>query len=108
MLKYKTGDSVKVLRGKDKGREGVIERIFPKKGTALVEGINLYKRHIKKVVAKDNKGGIFELPRPIALDKLAVIDPKTKKTTRVGFQIEGGKKLRFSKKSKEILDKKEK
>ena len=75
MLKYKTGDSVKVLRGKDKGREGVIERIFPKKGTALVEGINLYKRHIKKAV---------------------------------GFQIEGGKKLRFSKKSKEILDKKEK
>lgn len=105
MLKYKVGDKVKVLRGKDKGREGVIERIFVKKGTALVPGINLYKKHVKKTVARDGKGGVYELPRPINLSKLVIIDPKTKKPTRVGFEVKGGKKLRLSKKSKSILDK---
>jgi large subunit ribosomal protein L24 len=106
MLKYKVGDKVKVLSGKDKGREGTIEKIFPKTGKALLPGINMYKRHIKKQVAKDGKGGIFELPRPIDLAKLGIIDPKTGKVTRVGFKVEGGKKLRVSHTSHVIIDKK--
>jgi large subunit ribosomal protein L24 len=105
MLKYKTGDKVKILSGKDKGREGVIEKMFPKEGRALVPGINVYKRHIKKTVARDGKGGVYDLPRPIGLSKLMVIDPKAGKPTRVGFKVEGGKKLRISKKSGVILDK---
>ncbi len=106
MQKIKTGDKVMVMRGKDKGREGTVERVFPKKGTAFVPGINIYKKHIKKQMAADGKGGIYEIPRPITLSKLAVIDPKTKKPTRVGFKVEGGKKLRISKKSGVILDQK--
>jgi len=105
MLKYKIGDKVIVKIGRDRGREGVIEKIFPKKNKALVPGINIYKRHIKARIAADGKGGMYELPRPILLSKLAIIDPKTGKPTRVGFKFEGDKKVRFAKKSGTILDK---
>lgn len=107
MLKFKVGDKVQVIRGKDKGRKGEIEKIFPKKGTALVPGVNLYKKHVKKNLDPQGKGGIFEIPRPIDLSKLMVLDPKTGKPTRVGFEVKGGKKLRIAKKSGELLDKKE-
>ncbi len=105
MLKYKTGDKVVVISGKDKGREGTIERIYPKKGVAIVSGVNIYKKHIKKALARDGKGGIYEVPRPIDLSKLMIIDPKIGKPTRVAFKVEGGKKLRVSKKSGVIVDK---
>jgi large subunit ribosomal protein L24 len=104
MLKYKIGDKIKVLSGKDKGREGVIEQIFPKKNKALVAGINMYKKHIKKEQARDGKGGIYDLPRPIHLSKLGILDPKDKKITKVAFQAKGGKKLRIGKRTKTILD----
>ena len=104
MQKLKVGDKVKVLSGKDRGREGNIEVIFPKKGAAIIPGINVYKKHVKKQMARDGKGGIFDIPKPISLSKLAIIDPKTGKTARVGFKIQGGKKLRISKKSKALLD----
>ena len=108
MLKYKVGDTVKILSGKDRGREGKIERIFPKKGTALIPETNIYKKHVKKALARDGKGGIYEIPRPIRLSKLAVIDPATKKPTRIGFKVQGGKKLRIAKKSNKLLDAKTK
>lgn len=104
MLKYKVGDKVKVLSGKDKGREGEIAKIYPLSGKALVHGINTYKKHVKASVAADGKGGVYELPRPIYLSKLAIIDPKTKKPTRVGFVVKAGKKVRIAKKSGEALD----
>ena len=105
MLKYKVGDKVVVRTGKDKGREGTIEKIFAKEMTALVQGVNMYKKHVKAALTKDGKGGIFDIPRPVSLAKLAVVDPKTKKVTRVGFRIEGDKKIRIAKKSGTILDK---
>jgi len=104
MLKYKIGDKVKVMAGKDKGREGTIEGLVGK-DKAVVQGVNVYKKHIKKTMTKDNKGGVFEIPRPIALSKIAIVDPKTGKPTRVGFKIEGDKKVRISKASGMILDK---
>lgn len=104
MLKYKAGDKVKVLQGKDRGREGTILKIDRKKGTALVEGINMYKKHVKAQVARDGKGGVYEIPRPMQLSKLAVIDPKTKKPARVGFKIEGKNKVRINKKTKKVID----
>jgi len=109
MKKFKVGDKVKIRSGKDKGREGVIESI--KGNKALVSGINIYKKHVKKALTRDNKGGIFDIPRPIDLSKLSVLDPKTGKPTRVGFRIEGAKgggktkKVRISKTSDTILDK---
>lgn len=104
MNKFKVGDNVKVMSGRDRGREGTIEALVG--GTkALIQGVNIYKKHVKKQMTQDNKGGIFDIPRPIDLSKLAVIDPKTKKPTRVGFKIEGDRKVRIAKKSGTVLDK---
>lgn len=103
MRKFRVGDKVKVRSGKDKGREGVIESIL--KDRALVPGVNVYKKHVKKSMTRDNKGGIFDIPRPISLSRLSVLDPKTGKPTRIGFRIEGDKKVRISKVSGNILDK---
>ena len=105
MNKYKVGDTVKVLQGRDRGREGAILKVFPKEGTAVIDGINMYKKHIKKSLTQDGKGGIFDLPRPIRLSKIAVIDPKTKKTARIGIKLEGDKKIRINKKTGKGLDK---
>lgn len=96
MRKYKAGDKVKVLQGKDKGREGEIEKILLKKDKAIVPGLNVYKKHVKG--APGRKGGIYEVPRPIQLSKLAVICPKCKKATRVGFKMSGNEKVRVCKK----------
>ncbi len=104
MLKFKIGDTVKVTLGKDKTREGKIEKIFPKEGTVFIPGINVYKKHVKPAYTVDGKGGIFELSRPIAYSKIALICPNCKKQTRVGFKIdEKGKKIRVCRKcGKEI------
>ena len=104
MNKFKTGDKVKVRSGKDRGREGTIEAIVGG-DRALVQGVNVYKKHVKKSLTQDGKGGIFDIPRPISLSKLALLDPKTGKPTRVGFKIEGDRKVRIAKKSGQILDK---
>jgi len=104
MLKIRKGDKVRVITGSDKGKEGTVEVVFPKKGTAYVPGVGLYKKHVKAQVARDGKGGVYELFRPIAVSKLAIIDPKTGKPTRVKFQISGEQKLRISAKSNELID----
>ncbi len=104
MLKIKKGDKVRVILGADRGKEGTVEVVFPKKGTAYVPGVGLYKKHVKPSVARDGKGGIYELFRPIALSKLAVIDPKSGKPTRVKFQISGDKKVRIAAKSNQLID----
>ena len=102
MLKLKVGDKVKVKIGKDKGRSGKIEKIFPKKGTALIPDINMYKKHVKG--SQGQKGGIFDIPRPLKLSKLALVCPKCKKSVRVGFKISADKKVRVCKKCKKNID----
>jgi large subunit ribosomal protein L24 len=104
-MKLRVGDTVKVLLGKDKGREGKIEIIFPKKGLVAVPGVNIYKKHVKKSVARDGKGGIFEIPRPIPVAKVALVCPKCKKTTRIGFKLVKGGKQRFCRKCQKLIDK---
>lgn len=106
MNKYKVGDKVRVLIGKDKGRDGTIERIFPKSGRAIVPNINMYKKHVKGTQG-GQKGGIYDVPRAIALSKLAVICPKCKKPTRIGFRVAKGSKVRVCLSCKrEIVDSK--
>jgi large subunit ribosomal protein L24 len=102
MLKLKVGDKVKVLAGKDRGRDGEIERIYPKKKSALVPGINIYKKHVKGVPGQ--KGGIYEIPRPLDFAKVALVCPKCKKSTRVGFKLIDKKKVRICKKCKREVD----
>ena len=98
MLKFKLGDSVKITMGKDKGREGKIEKVFPKKAKVLIPGVNIYKKHVKANLTVDGKGGVFELPRPMDVAKIAIICPSCKKQTRAGFEVKNGKKVRVCKK----------
>ncbi|KKS81018.1 MAG: 50S ribosomal protein L24 [Candidatus Woesebacteria bacterium GW2011_GWC1_43_10b] len=100
MFKFKVGDTVKVTSGKDKGREGKIEMIFPKEGTALIPEVNIYKKHVKPAVTADKKGGIFSVPRPLNFAKIALICPKCKKITRVGIKD----KKRICKKCGKAID----
>src|SRR4030043_457470 len=102
MLKFKVKDKVKVTAGKDKGREGEIEKIFPKEKSVLVPGVNIYKKHAKGVPGQ--KGGIYEVPRPLSFSKIALICPKCKKETRVGFKVMGENKFRVCKKCKKEID----
>ena len=101
MLKFKVGDTVKITSGKDKGRDGKIEKILNDEAKAIIPGINLYKKHVKGF--GDVKGGVYDIPRALGFGKIALICPKCKKTTRVGFKFAGEEKIRICKKcGKEI------
>ncbi len=101
--KLKKGDRVVVLAGKDKGRNGEITRILPKEGRAFVSGINMVKRHQRQT--QDAEGGIINKEAAIQLSNLALEDPKDGKPTRVGFKMnDDGKKVRFAKRSGEMID----
>lgn len=97
-MKIHKGDTVLVIAGKDKGRTGTVDRVYPKSGTVLVENINMYKKAIKKT-EQTPQGGLIDVPRPIQASNLMVVDPKTKKPSRVGYEITDGKKERIFKKS---------
>jgi len=101
-MKIKKGDKVKVISGKDKGREGQVERVYAKSEKVVIANINLYKKHIKKN-EKMPQGGVVDLPRPLTASKLMLICPKCKKTTRVGYVIEKNKKLRICKRCQSKL-----
>lgn len=99
----KKGDKVVVLSGVDKGKEGVVLEMLPKKSKAIVEGLNVVKKH-KKPSATDPQGGIEETEAPIYISKLMLVDPATGKPTRVGRKLdENGKLVRYSKKTQEII-----
>jgi len=104
MFKFKTGDTVKITLGKDKGREGKIETINVKRVLALVPGINIYKRHVKPGTQKGQKGGIYDIPRPLPFSKIALICPKCKKVTRVGFRVLENEKVRVCRKCGKEID----
>ena len=104
MLKLKVGDKVKILTGKDKGRDGEIEKIFTKKGLLVIPGINIYKKHVKGY--QGQKGGIYEIPRPMIFSKVALICPKCKKAARVGIRVIDKEKVRICKKCGKQIDSK--
>jgi large subunit ribosomal protein L24 len=101
-LHVKTGDTVYVISGKDKGQTGKVLRVFPKKGKVLVEGINKVTKHLKPN-QMNPQGGVVEMEAPIFSSKVMIFDEKAGKPTRVGYRIENGKKVRYSKKSGEVL-----
>ncbi|HEX5350602.1 MAG TPA: 50S ribosomal protein L24 [Trichococcus sp.] len=102
-MHVKTGDKVKVITGKDKGKEGVILKTFPKKDRVIVEGINIVKKH-RKASQTNPTGGILEEAAPIHVSNIMLIDAKTGEPTRVGTKVVDGKKVRVSKKTGEIID----
>ena len=93
-LKIKKGDQVVVLSGKDKGKDGVVERALPSEGKVVVQGVNTAKRHRKSRSATD-AGGIIDIDMPIHVSNVAVISPTDGKPTRVGYKIVDGKKVRI-------------
>ena len=101
-LKIKTGDIVRVIAGDHRGSEGKIVRVIREDNKAIVEGVNMVSKHTKPS-AKSPQGGIIKKEAPIQISNLSLIDPKSKETTRVGIRIEGDKKVRFSKKSNQVL-----
>ncbi len=100
--KLRKGDKVIVLAGKDKGREGVISQVLPKENRAIVDGVNVAIRHEKQ--SQNSQGGRISKPLPIDLSNIALVDPKDGGATRVGFKMEGDKKVRFAKKSGAVID----
>ena len=101
-LKIKSGDIVRVIAGDHKGSEGKIVRVLREKNKAIVEGVNMVSKHTKPS-EKNPQGGIVKKEAPIHVSNLSLIDPKSKEATKVGFKQEGDKKVRFSKKSNQVL-----
>jgi large subunit ribosomal protein L24 len=103
-MHVKTGDKVMVISGKDKGKTGVILASFPKKNRVTVEGVNIIKKH-SKPSQLNPQGGIINQEAPIHVSNVMPIDPKSGEPTRVGVKEVDGKKVRYAKKSGEVLDK---
>jgi large subunit ribosomal protein L24 len=102
MQKIRKGDKVVVLTGKDKSRSGQVLQVMPTEGKAVVQGINIVRRHTRQ--SPQSEGGIISKEAPIDLSNLSIIDPKDGKPTRVGFAMKDGKKVRVAKRSGEVID----
>ena len=100
-LHVRKGDSVMVLAGDDKGKTGQVLQIFPDKNRAIVEGVNIVKKHVK--ATQNEEGGIQEMEASIHLSNLAVLDPKTGEPTRIGRREENGASVRYSKKTGNVI-----
>lgn len=99
-LHVKKGDEVMIIAGKDKGSKGIIKTVFPATNKAIIEGLNMSKKHVKPV--QDQPGGIVDIEQPIHISNLMLVDKKGN-ATRVGRRSENGKIVRFSKKTGETI-----
>ena len=101
-MKLKTGDKVVVIAGKDKGKEGLIKQILVSSNKVVVEGVNIVKKHVKP--NGQTAGSITEMEAPIHASNVMIVDPKTKKATKVKYEIkDDGKKVRVAKKSSTVI-----
>jgi len=101
-MKLKKGDSVIVISGREKGTQGVIQKAFPVEGKVIIDGVNTKKKHQKPTQANPD-GSIIEMYAPIDVSNVMLVDPKTKKPTRVGYKDVDGKKVRYAKASGTLL-----
>ena len=101
--KIRKGDRVEVLTGRDKGKKGDVLKVFPADNAAIVQGVNLVKRHQRQTAQE--QGGIVSKEAKIDLSNLALLDPKDNKPTRIGFKtLNDGRKVRVAKRSGEVID----
>ena len=101
--RIKKGDRVVVTTGRDKGKKGEVLRLYPKEDRALVSGINIVKRHQRQT--QRQQAGIVNKEAPVHLSNLAHVDPRSGEATRIGFKLlDDGRKVRFAKKSGEVID----
>jgi large subunit ribosomal protein L24 len=101
-LKVKKGDKVVVITGRDKGKQGEILKVLREENRVLVQGVNIVKRHQRQAMGVE--GGIISKEAPIHVSNVAHIDPKTQKPTRVGFKMDGDKKVRVARRSGEAIE----
>ena len=102
-LKIKKGDHVVVITGKDKGKKGEVLKVMPEENRVIVKGVAMVRRHQRQTPSQE--GGIIAKEAPVAVSNVAHLDPKDGKPTRVGFKfLEDGRKVRFAKRSGEIID----
>lgn len=101
-LKIKTGDTVQIISGDHKGTEGKVIRVLRDRNKAIIEGVNMVSKH-EKPSAKNPQGGITKKEAPIHISNLALIDPKSGDSTRIGYEVRDGIKVRVSKKSNEVV-----
>lgn len=100
-MKIKKGDKVKVLLGKDRGKEGVVELVRAGDDRVFVGGANLYKRHVKKMNGVE--GGIIDIPKSLNISNVGLICPSCKKVAKIGYKIEGKVKIRICRKCKKEI-----
>jgi len=100
--KLRKGDEVLILAGKSRDEIGKIETLDKKTGRVFIAGKNLNKKH-QKPSLNDQEGGIVDIPMSLHISKVALVDAKTKKATRLGYKLEGDKKVRFAKKSGAVV-----
>lgn len=103
MKKIKKGDEVVITIGKDKGKRGTVSQVLVEEGKLIVGGINIAKKHTKPNPNAGVQGGIVEKEMPIDVSNVAVFNPKTGKGDRVGFRMEGDKKVRIFKSNNELV-----
>jgi large subunit ribosomal protein L24 len=101
-LKIKKGDNVVVITGRDRGKTGEVMKVMPDDGRLIVQGINMVKRHTSP--RPGQPGGIVEKEASIHVSNVAHVDPKDRKPTRVGFKVVDGRKVRFARRSGEMID----
>ena len=102
-MKIKKGDKVKVISGKDLGKEAEVTKVLIDRDMIVVNDVNIVTRHVKG--NSQREGGLIKINKPIHVSNVMLIDPKSKKITRVGYKIVDGKKYRFAKSSGELIDK---
>lgn len=95
-MNLRKGDNVRVMRGKDRGKEGTVAHVFPVRGRVTVQGVNMYSKHVRPT-RQGQKGQIVEVPRAVAVSNVMVVCPSCKAPTRVGHRMEGEKKVRACK-----------
>ena len=100
----KKGDTVVVISGSYKNKQGTVLKVFPKTNKVIVEGVNIVSRHTRPSQTNQD-GGIIKKEAPILACKVMLVDPKTNEPTRIGHKMEGDKKVRYAKKSGTVLDK---
>jgi large subunit ribosomal protein L24 len=101
-LKIKKGDNVVVIAGRDRGKTGQVMRVMPDESRLIVQGVNMVKRHTAP--RPGQPGGIVEKEASIHVSNVAHVDPKENKPTRVGYKTVDGRKLRFARRSGEMID----
>jgi large subunit ribosomal protein L24 len=102
MFKIRKDDTVVVLTGRDKGKSGKVLKVIPKEGRVVVQGVNVAKRHMRG--RPGQPGGIVEKELALAVSNVSHLDPRDNQPTRVGFRVVDGKKVRFAKRSGELID----